>query len=118
MFCEHCGTKIEDGAEFCQNCGHKTAGVSTAPRKATAPQKTVHPTPTTAPVSAVEFYGEDWRRKKVFAIASAFLGLFIIGYIKGHLVEHKPLRSAIELFVIGSIATTIGIVVGFLFKVS
>ncbi|MDO8620850.1 MAG: VIT1/CCC1 transporter family protein [Candidatus Levybacteria bacterium] len=54
---------------------------------------------------------------RTIAIASAFAGLFIIGYIKGHLVEHKPLRSAIELFIIGSIATAVGIVVGYLFKV-
>lgn len=54
---------------------------------------------------------------KVFAIASAFAGLFIIGYIKGYLVEHKPLRSAVELFIIGAVATTVGIVVGYLFKV-
>lgn len=54
---------------------------------------------------------------RILAIASAFFGLFIIGYIKGHLVEHKPLRSAIELFIIGSVATTVGIVVGYLFKV-
>lgn len=55
---------------------------------------------------------------RVFAILSAFAGLFIIGYIKGHLVEHKPLRSAIELFAIGSITTLIGVVVGYLLKVS
>lgn len=54
---------------------------------------------------------------RTLAIVSAFLGLFIIGYIKGHLVEHKPLRSAIELFIIGSIATAIGVVVGYLLKV-
>lgn len=51
------------------------------------------------------------------AIASSFLGLFIIGYVRGYLVEHKPLRSAFELFVIGSITTTIGIIVGHLLKV-
>lgn len=54
---------------------------------------------------------------RAFAILSAFAGLFIIGYIKGHLVEHKPLRSAIELFIIGSIATIIGVVVGYLLRV-
>ncbi|OGH06394.1 MAG: hypothetical protein A2171_02260 [Candidatus Levybacteria bacterium RBG_13_35_9] len=54
---------------------------------------------------------------RVFAIGSAFVGLFIIGYIKGYLVEHKPLRSAFELFVIGSVATTVGVVIGYLFKV-
>lgn len=24
MYCEKCGTKLEDGAKFCPNCGHKT----------------------------------------------------------------------------------------------
>lgn len=54
---------------------------------------------------------------RTIAIVSAFLGLFIVGYIKGYLVEHRPLRSAIELFIIGSITTTIGIIVGYLLKV-
>ena len=54
---------------------------------------------------------------KILAIISAFIGLFIIGYLKGHLVDHKPIRSAIELFIIGSIATTVGVVIGYLFKV-
>ncbi|KKP81051.1 MAG: Membrane protein, partial [Candidatus Levybacteria bacterium GW2011_GWB1_35_5] len=31
---------------------------------------------------------------RILAIISSFVGLFIIGYIKGHLVEHRPLRSA------------------------
>ena len=25
MFCENCGTKIEEGAQFCQNCGKSTS---------------------------------------------------------------------------------------------
>lgn len=54
---------------------------------------------------------------RFFAIGSAFVGLFLIGYLKGYLVEHKPLRSAVELFVIGSVATTVGVVIGYLFKV-
>lgn len=54
---------------------------------------------------------------RIIAIMSAFAGLFFIGYLKGYVVEHKPLRSAIELFIIGSIATTIGLVVGYLLKV-
>ena len=54
---------------------------------------------------------------RVFAIASAFAGLFIVGLLKGYLVEHRPLRSAIELFIIGSITTTVGVIVGYLLKV-
>ena len=53
----------------------------------------------------------------IIAIISAFFGLFLIGYLKGQLVEHRPLRSAIELFIIGSVATIVGVVVGYLFRV-
>lgn len=59
----------------------------------------------------------DQSTARVVAIVAAFIGLFIIGYIKGHVVEHKPLRSAFELFVIGAIATAIGLIVGNLLKV-
>ena len=54
---------------------------------------------------------------RIIAIIAAFIGLFILGYVKGHIVEHKPLRSAVELFIIGAIATTIGLLVGYLFRV-
>lgn len=59
----------------------------------------------------------DQKASRILAIISAFIGLFIIGYLKGHAVDHKPLRSAVELFIIGSIATTIGVIVGYLLKV-
>lgn len=67
--------------------------------------------------SIVPIIAFDQPVAKIIAVASAFTGLFIIGYLKGYLVEHKPLRSAIELFAIGAIATTVGIIVGYLFKV-
>lgn len=54
---------------------------------------------------------------RYIAIAATFVGLFIVGYIKGHIVEHKPLRSAMELFIIGSVATLIGVLVGSVFKI-
>ena len=54
---------------------------------------------------------------RIYAIASAFVGLFTIGLLKGYLVEHKPLRSAIELFIIGSITTIVGIIVGHFLRV-
>ncbi len=54
---------------------------------------------------------------RILAIISSFVGLFIIGYIKGHLVEHRPLRSAIELFIIGSVATIVGVAVGYYLRV-
>jgi len=51
------------------------------------------------------------------AIVAALVGLFVIGFIKGRVVESKPLRSATELLVIGGIATTIGLLVGHFLKV-
>ncbi len=54
---------------------------------------------------------------RILAIISSFVGLFIIGYIKGHLVEHRPLRSAVELFIIGSVATIVGVAVGYYLRV-
>lgn len=51
------------------------------------------------------------------SISLSFIALFVLGYIKGRVVEHKPLRSAIEMFVIGGIATALGILVGLLLKI-
>lgn len=54
---------------------------------------------------------------RYIAIASAFIGLIVIGYVKGKIVDHHPLRSAVELFIIGGIATLIGLIVGLVLKV-
>ena len=54
---------------------------------------------------------------KIIAIISAFIGLLVIGYLKGKVVEHKPIRSALELLIIGGIATLVGVVVGYFLKV-
>lgn len=51
------------------------------------------------------------------SIVFAFLGLFVIGFIKGKIVEHKPFRSAAELFIIGAVATAVGLLVGQILKV-
>jgi vacuolar iron transporter family protein len=54
---------------------------------------------------------------RILSIIFAFIGLFIVGYVKGKVVEHKPLRSAVELFIIGASATAIGLIVGYFLKV-
>ena len=54
---------------------------------------------------------------RVVAIVAALIGLFIVGYVKGRLVESKPLRSAAELLIIGGLATTIGLLVGHFLRV-
>lgn len=54
---------------------------------------------------------------RIISIIGAFIALFLLGYLKGKLVEHQPLRSAVELFIIGSLATGIGLIVGHLLKI-
>ena len=46
------------------------------------------------------------------AIVASLIGLLILGYVKGKVVDVSPLKSAIEIFIIGGMATAIGIVVG------
>lgn len=59
----------------------------------------------------------DQPEAQTISIVAAFIGLFVVGYIKGYIVEHHALRSAIELFVIGGVATAIGLIVGVILKV-
>jgi VIT1/CCC1 family predicted Fe2+/Mn2+ transporter len=54
---------------------------------------------------------------RAFSIGAAFVGLIIVGYIRGRIVGDRPLRSALELFTIGAVATSIGLVVGLVLKV-
>lgn len=51
------------------------------------------------------------------SVILSFLTLFTVGYIKGKLVEHHALRSAIEMFIIGGVSTAIGLIVGHFLKV-
>jgi VIT1/CCC1 family predicted Fe2+/Mn2+ transporter len=46
------------------------------------------------------------------AIVASLIGLLTLGYVKGKIVKVSPLKSAIEIFIIGGLATAIGIIVG------
>lgn len=59
----------------------------------------------------------DLKIAPVISITCAFLALFTLGFIKGKLVEHHALRSAVEMFIIGGIATALGLIVGYFLKV-
>lgn len=59
----------------------------------------------------------DQPEAQMIAVLSAFAGLFTVGFLKGKLVDHAPLRSAVELFIIGAVATVIGLAVGIYLKV-
>lgn len=59
----------------------------------------------------------DQYSARIFSVIFAFIGLFIVGFVKGKIVGQKSLRSAIELFLIGASATLVGLIVGQLLKV-
>ena len=54
---------------------------------------------------------------RVVSIIAALLSLFVVGYFKGKIVKDEALRSAVEMFVIGGLATAIGLLVGTFLKV-
>lgn len=51
------------------------------------------------------------------SVVAALVGLFVLGYIKAKLVKVNPWSSAIEILILGGIASFIGIMVGMFFKV-
>lgn len=50
------------------------------------------------------------------SVSSAFIGLFLLGYIKGKIVQTAPVRSGVEILLIGGAATVLGLVAGWLFR--
>lgn len=67
------------------------------------------------PVLPFLFFSVDTAR--IISIPAALVCLFAIGYFKGKIVRYGALRSAIEMLIIGGLATTVGLIVGNLFKV-
>lgn len=50
------------------------------------------------------------------SVGSAFLGLFVLGYLKGKVVQAAPLRSGLEILLIGGAAALLGLMAGWLFR--
>ncbi|OGE77250.1 hypothetical protein A3J19_00665 [Candidatus Daviesbacteria bacterium RIFCSPLOWO2_02_FULL_41_8] len=67
------------------------------------------------PISPFLIFPPDVAR--VISIIIALIGLFVIGYFKGKVVGHKAMRSAVEMLIIGGLATAIGLIVGTFLKV-
>src|SRR5690606_33415124 len=67
------------------------------------------------PLLAIILFPMSYSRN--IAIIAALFCLLTLGYIKGKIVKVSPLRSALEVFVIGGIATAIGIIAGNIFSV-
>lgn len=51
------------------------------------------------------------------SVFAALVGLFILGLIKGKVTGKNPLRSGIEVLIVGGVAAAIGIAVGVVLKI-
>jgi VIT1/CCC1 family predicted Fe2+/Mn2+ transporter len=51
------------------------------------------------------------------AVGAALLALFILGYVKAKIVGVARLRSALEVVIIGGLATLVGIIAGHIFGI-
>lgn len=51
------------------------------------------------------------------SIAFALVGLFVLGFLKAHLVQVNPWKSALEIFILGGITTALGVLIGTLLKI-
>lgn len=53
----------------------------------------------------------------IVSLAAALMTLYIIGYIKGKIVNRPPGRSGLEVLIIGGSATLLGLLVGVVLQV-
>jgi VIT1/CCC1 family predicted Fe2+/Mn2+ transporter len=67
------------------------------------------------PLLSIVLFPMDYARD--IAIVAALACLLLLGYVKAKIVKVPPLKSALEVFIIGGLATIIGIVVGNIFAV-
>ena len=52
----------------------------------------------------------------IWVLAMSFIGLYVLGFIKGKMVNVSPTRSAMEMLIVGGIATGIGAIAGYFLK--
>lgn len=51
------------------------------------------------------------------SVGAALSGLFILGLLKAYIVKVNPLKSALEIFILGGITTAIGIIIGRILRI-
>jgi len=52
----------------------------------------------------------------ILSIVFAFIAFFLLGYIKGKLINVSPLKGGFKILTVGGIATILGLLLGFVFK--
>lgn len=58
----------------------------------------------------------DYPSSLYAAVGLSLLALFMLGYIKGRILNIHPLKGGLKILLVGGMATIIGVIVGFTFK--
>lgn len=53
----------------------------------------------------------------VLSVCLAFVGLFLLGYIKGRLLHTSASKGGIKMLLVGGITTLVGVVIGYVLRV-
>ena len=99
MFCEQCGTKVEDGQPFCPNCGNRVGSAAPAPGAAAAhaPDKNLLRLPSFGG-RADKFNGMEKMEQLYYAITACLLVVcFILSLLKVYAVKYLGTTTAFSL---------------------
>jgi VIT1/CCC1 family predicted Fe2+/Mn2+ transporter len=58
----------------------------------------------------------DYPISLILSVILALLSLFFLGYIKGRILKVAPFKSGFKIFIVGGLATIIGLIVGVMFR--
>ena len=67
------------------------------------------------PLTPVLIFG--YPASLIWGVAAAFAVLFLLGYVKGRVLGSSPFKGGTKTLIVGGVATIIGVIVGFIFKV-
>jgi VIT1/CCC1 family predicted Fe2+/Mn2+ transporter len=68
------------------------------------------------PLIPVLFF--DYPTSLFASIISALVALFLLGYIKGRVLNTNPFKGGFKILIVGGLATVVGVIVGLVFRVS
>lgn len=63
------------------------------------------------------FFFLDTRNSAILSVLLAFVGLYVLGYLKGKYLGVPSKRSGMKMVIVGGAATLLGVIVGYFLKV-